>query len=314
MCATQVSVVIPVYNSEDCLDELVRRLAAVLDALGRAHEIVLVNDGSQDGSWHKIVQLAQRCGNLRGLNLRKNFGQDNAIMAGLNYCSGDAVVIMDDDLQHDPDQMPALLAELERGSDVCYAYFERKKQTRFKNFGSWLNGKVANIVLKKPPEIYLSPYKVMRREVVEEILKYGGPYPYVDGLIFRVTRNITQIPVPHHERFAGEGNYGLWKAVHVWLKLATNLSVTPLRLATFLGFLAAGTGFVLAAFFIIQRLVTPAAPLGWASLVVTSLVMGGIQLIALGVIGEYVGRLFLHQSNEPQYIVRDVAGRPKESA
>jgi undecaprenyl-phosphate 4-deoxy-4-formamido-L-arabinose transferase len=313
MSDVNISVVIPVYNSEDCLDELAKRLADVLDKSGSTYEVVLVNDCSPDNSWEKITELCEIYDRIKGINLRRNFGQDSAIMAGLNYSSGESVVIMDDDLQHDPADIPLLLSGLEKGHDVCYARFNSKKQSWFKNFGSWLNDKVANVILKKPKEIYLSPYKAIKREVVDEIVKYDGPYPYVDGLLFRVTRNITQVIVEHHERYAGEGNYNLRKSISVWLKLATNFSVLPLRIATFLGFISSGIGFILALFFIIQHFMVE-VPIGWASLIVVVLFLGGIQLVTIGIIGEYVGRLFLHHSKEPQFIVNEIAGKIEEKA
>jgi len=309
MSDVEISVVIPVYNSEDCLDELVKRLTEVfLDSSGKTYEIILVNDCSPDNSWKKITELCEIYNSIKGINLRRNFGQDSAIMAGLNYSSGESVIIMDDDLQHDPADIPSLLIGLEKGHDVCYARFNSKKQSWFKNFGSWFNGKVANVILKKPKEIYLSPYKAIKRGVVDEIIKYDGPYPYVDGLLFRVTRNIDQVPVEHHERYAGDGNYNLIKSIRVWLRLATNFSVLPLRLATFLGFVSSGIGLILALYFIFRKL-TGVPPAGWASLIVTVLFLGGIQLVTIGIIGEYVGRLFLYHSKQPQFIVNEIVGR-----
>lgn len=311
MEACNISVVIPVYNSEECLDELARRLTNVLDGSGKSYEIILINDCSRDRSWQKIAELCEIYDKLKGINLRKNFGQDSAIMAGLNYSSGESVVIMDDDLQHDPADIPSLLGGLEKGYDVCYARFNSKKQSWFKNFGSWFNDKVGNVILKKPKGIYLSPYKAIKREVVDEIVKYDGPYPYVDGLLFRVTRNIAQVTVEHHQRYAGEGNYNLRKSIRVWLRLATNFSVTPLRIATFSGFMSSGIGFILALYFIYRKL-TGSPPAGWASLVVVVLFLGGIQLVTTGIIGEYIGRLFLHHSKEPQFVVNDMIGKSRK--
>lgn len=222
MSDVQVSVVIPVYNSEDCLDELTKRLTDVLDNSGRSYEIVLVNDCSPDNSWQKIVELCKIYGKLKGISLRKNFGQHSAVMAGLNYISGESVILMDDDLQHDPADIPSLLSGLEKGYDVCYAFFNSMKQSWFKNFGSWFNDKMANMILKKPREVYLCSYKAVKREVVDEIVKYGGPYPYIDGLLFRVTRNVTQVTLQHHERYAGEGHYNLRKSIGLWLRSATS--------------------------------------------------------------------------------------------
>ncbi len=306
--------VIPVYNSEDCLDALVKRLTDVLSRLGKTYEIILVNDCSPDNSWQKITELCAVYDRLKGINLRRNFGQDSALMAGLSYSCGEAVIIMDDDLQHDPADIPFLLEGLDRGYDVCYALFDSKKQSWFKNLGSRFNGKIANAILKKPKEIYLSPYKTIRRGVVDEIVKYDGPYPYVDGLLFRVTRNITQVTVQHHERYAGKGNYNLIKSIRVWMRLATNFSVTPLRIASFLGFLSSGAGFILAIYFIARHFVNGRAPLGWASLITVVLFLGGIQLVTMGIVGEYIGRLFLHHSKQPQFIVREVAGQVEGKA
>jgi polyisoprenyl-phosphate glycosyltransferase len=302
----KISVIIPVYNSEGCLNELARRLTDVLDNFGKIYEIVLVNDFSQDNSWVKIAELCVKYNCIKGISLRKNFGQDNALMAGLNYSSGESVIIMDDDLQHDPEDIPALLGGLEKGYDVCYTNFRSKKQTWFKNLGSWFNDKVANIIINKPKGIYLSPYKAIKREVVDEVLRYNGPYPYVDGLIFRVTRNITQVIVKHYTRYAGSGNYNLRKSILVWLKLFTNFSIFPLRIATFMGLITSAIGFIFGLIVIIQYFMGINFPSGWASLVIVVLFMGGIQLITAGIIGEYVGRLFLFQSDEPQFVINEI--------
>jgi len=312
MSDVEVSVVIPVYNSEDCVDELAKRLSDVLDNSGKTYEMVLVNDCSPDNSWKKITELSEIYDRLKGISLRRNFGQDSAIMAGLNYSSGESVIIMDDDLQHDPADIPSLLSGLKKGYDVCYARFSSKKQSWFKNFGSWFNDKVANIILKKPKEIYLSPYKAIKREVVDEIVKYDGPYPYIDGLLFRATQNITQVIVQHHERYAGEGNYNLRKSIRIWVKLATNFSVFPLRIATLLGFISSGIGFILALIFIIRHFMRVGVPTGWVSLIVIVLFLGGIQLVSIGIIGEYVGRLFLHHSKEPQFVISQIIRKTQD--
>jgi polyisoprenyl-phosphate glycosyltransferase len=303
-----VSIVVPVYNSVDCLSELFVQLTKVLDKLAKDYEIILVNDCSPDRSWEKITELCNLSPKVKGIDLRKNFGQDNAIMAGLRHSSGEAVIIMDDDLQHDPADIPALIRGIGNMYDVCYANFGIKKQTRLKNIGSSFNDKVANVILKKPKDVYLSPYKAIKREIVEEILKYDGPYPYVDGLLFRITTSINQISVAHHARYAGKGNYSFLKSVRVWSKLATNFSVLPLRVATILGFMSSMLGFMLAVIFITMYFMGITSPSGWYSLIVSVLFLGGIQLWSIGLIGEYVGRLFLYYSKEPQYVVREVIG------
>ena len=308
----KLSIVIPVFNSKDCLGELVKRVDTVLGANVKSYEIIMVNDCSTDESWLGIEELSLIYKHLKGINLRKNFGQDNAIMAGLNYSQGDVIIIMDDDLQHDPEDIPKLIDGVKKGHDVCYAHFTSKKQSWPKNFGSWFNGKVANLILKKPKEIYLSPYKAVRKEVVDEIVKYDGPYPYIDGLIFRITRNITQVVAEHRKRLAGKGNYNIVRSVRVWLKLATNFSVFPLRIASFLGMLSAGFGFCMALYFVVMHYYGVDAPTGWPSLIVTLLFIGGIQLLTIGIVGEYVGRVFIQQSKGPQFIVKNVTKSEKE--
>jgi len=303
-----VSAVVPVYRSEDCLEKLVEALTAAFKKSGRSHEIVLVNDCSPDRSWEKIVELASRYPSIRGVNLRRNYGQDNALMAGLRIAKGRTVLIMDDDLQHDPAEAERLLEKVEKGFDVCYAHFAQKRQAWWKNAGSWLSDKVANVVINKPKHVYLSPYKAMANEIVEEIIKYDGPYSYIDGLLFRVTENITQVDVKHHERYAGKGNYNLRRSISVWLKLATSFSLTPLRMATYLGLGFSGIGLFGALYFIIQKLTGSDAPYGWASTTVAILVLGGVQLACLGLIGEYLGRVFLHLNKRPQYVIKDWVG------
>jgi undecaprenyl-phosphate 4-deoxy-4-formamido-L-arabinose transferase len=301
-----LSVVVPVYKSASCLGELARKVQAV----GKRHfgefELVLVNDSSPDKSWDVILRLIKDYDFVTGVNLRKNVGQDNAIMAGLCHAKGDVVVIMDDDLQHDPADIPALVEKLDHGFDVVYAYFDQKKQALWKNLGSWFNGWAAVLVLGKPKHIYMSPFKAIKRDVVDEIIKYRGPYPYVDGLVFNITSNITQVPATHHPRFAGTSNYNLFKSIRVWLKLATGFSVFPLRIATITGCAISFVSFLMAMFYILQALFLDGIPEGWPTTIVTVLFLGGIQLIGIGAVGEYTGRIFMTQNERPQFTVKEI--------
>jgi polyisoprenyl-phosphate glycosyltransferase len=309
--APKLSVVVPAYRSRDCLDELAERIRSVCQEAGEPYELILVNDCSPDDTWAVIERLSRDDPAVVGINLRKNFGQDNAIMAGLNVARGAAVIIMDDDLQHDPGDMPALLAKLREGYDVVYAKYQKDHQTLWKNVGSWFNGKVAEVVLDKPKDVYLSPYKAITASVVAEVVRYRGPYPYVDGLLFRTTSRMTQVPVSHHPRYRGRSTYTFWKSVAVWARLSTNFSVVPLRLAIVLGAVSAGLGFALATGFFVLRLLRPQiadSAVGWASIVISVLVLGGLQLLTLGVLGEYVGRMHLNLNNRPQYVVRESRG------
>jgi glycosyltransferase involved in cell wall biosynthesis len=306
----ELSIVVPVYRSECCLEALVAAIADALGPTGRPYEVVLVNDGSPDRSWQVIEALCRARPNVVGVDLRRNFGQDNAILAGLRLARGRLVAVMDDDLQHDPRDLPALVAKVEEGADVAYADFRSKRQAAWKNLGSWFNGKFAEWVLDKPRGLYLSPYKVLRKEVADLVCRYDGPDPYVDGLLFQVTSRFVQVPVEHHARFAGAGNYTLRKSISVWARLATSFSVRPLRMVTWCGLVLGGLGVLLAMYVVAYRLLFPAhfaaSVAGWASLMVALLVIGGIQMVFVGVLGEYAGRTHTTVAGKPQATVREV--------
>ena len=301
-----LSVVIPVYGSEPVLPELVRRLQAMFDQQGRPsvdYELILVCDCSPDRSWAVIRSLAQQYPWVRGILLRMNAGQHNALMAGFRQARGRVIVTMDDDLQHAPEDIPLLLAELAQGRDVVYARFKSRKHAGWKVAGSRLNDLVAGYLMNKPKGLYLSPFRAMTADIRDDILRYQGPYVYVDGLILSVTRNIGTVDVDHHERYAGDSGYSLSKSISLWLKMATNFSIVPLRITSFVGLCFAGLGFVLALLLIIQKLTLDRMPIGWSSLIVTVLIVGGVQLLALGMLGEYLGRVLLILNSRPQYVV-----------
>jgi undecaprenyl-phosphate 4-deoxy-4-formamido-L-arabinose transferase len=315
-----LSIVVPVYRSAECLGPLIAAIAAVLRPAGWSYEVVLVNDGSPDRTWDVVADLCHDHPEVVGVDLRRNFGQDNAILTGLRLARGRAVAIMDDDLQHDPGDLPALLAALDGGgADVVYAAFAVKRQAPWKNLGSWFNGKVAEWVLDKPKGLYLSPYKVLRREVAELICRYEGPDPYVDGLLFQVTSRFARVPVEHHERHAGRGHYDLRRSIAVWARLATGFSVRPLRLVAWCGLILGACGGLLAVVVVLYRMLYPerfvAAVAGWASLMVAQLLVGGVLMVFLGILGEYAGRMHLAVSRiKPQAAIREVlnADAPRE--
>ncbi|HVG19595.1 MAG TPA: glycosyltransferase family 2 protein [Blastocatellia bacterium] len=305
-----LSIVVPVYRSEECLDALVAAIYEAMTPTGRDFEVVLINDFSPDNSWAVIESICEARANVVGVDLRRNFGQDNAIITGLRMARGRYVAIMDDDLQHHPRDLPALLGKVEEGADVVYAVFGVKRQKLWKNLGSWFNGKVAEWVINKPKHVYLSPYKIIRKEVVEMICNYDGPDPYIDGLLFQVTARIAQVTVEHHPRHAGQSTYTFWKSVRVWARLAFSFSAKPLRVVSWFGFLFAALGLLLAIVVVFYRLFFPEhfgpAAVGWASLMVAILIASGIQMIFFGVLGEYTGRTFRRVSNKPQTSIREV--------
>ena len=313
-----LSIVVPVYRSEDCLEALIEAIAEALNPTDRDYEVVLVNDGSPDNSWAVIETICRKNPQVVGIDLRRNFGQDNAIITGLRLARGKYAAIMDDDLQHHPRDLPALLNKIEEGPDAVYAHFEVKHQRLWKNLGSWFNGKFAEWVINKPKQVYLSPYKIIRKEVVEMICKYDGPDPYIDGLLFQITSRISQIPVDHHPRYAGRSTYTVWGSIRVWARLAFSFSARPMRLVSWFGFGFATLGLLLAVVVVLYRLLLPEdfSPnaVGWASLMVALLVLSGIQMLFFGILGEYTGRTFVRVNNKPQAAIREVVNREAHEA
>jgi undecaprenyl-phosphate 4-deoxy-4-formamido-L-arabinose transferase len=298
----EISIVIPVYNSEENLLELHLQITDALQKI--SHEIIFVNDCSKDNSWKVLRELAENNKNVTAVNLRKNSGQDNAIMAGFSLIKGNYVVIMDDDLQHSPYDIVTLYNKIKEGYDICYADFSRINQAAWKNLGSGINGFLANFLLKKPDGIYMSPFKIIYSEVIKAII-YNGPFPYVDGLILEISHNVTNVKVKHFKRYKGNSNYNFIKSITVFLKLFTGFSVLPLRMAAYAGFFVALGGFALGIYFIIQYFYG-INPEGWTSLIVTVLILGGIMLMSIGLLGEYLGRIYLTVNSKPQYSIREI--------
>lgn len=301
----ELSIVIPVYKSERILPKLLKTIKAEVDFLD-SFELILVNDSSPDSSWDVIKKLKEEYSFLVGINLIKNYSQHNAVMAGLNHARGNYVIIMDDDLQHAPSDCKKIYETLkESKSDVCYTSFNSRNHKKWKVLGSKFNNFVASILIDKPSELYLSPFKGFTKQIKDEIIKYDGPYPYVDGLILSITKKISVIKVEHNKRLEGDGNYTFFKSISLWAKMATGFSVSPLRVSTYLGLIISILSFILASFYIIQKIFFDYAPEGWTSIIVTVLFLGGIQLMTLGILGEYIGRIYLKLNGKNQYIVRE---------
>lgn len=309
-----LSIVIPVYRSAQILPQLVDQIQVEMgkEGLGDSFELLLVNDASPDNSWQVISSLAQHHPFIKGISLRRNFGQHNAIMAGLHYVKGDFIVLMDDDLQHPPHAVGDLVRALSQGYDVCYTHYLNRQHATWKKLGSQFNDWVATRLLGKPRGLYLSSFKGLRKEIVQEIIQYDGPYAYIDGLIFDVTRSITTIDIEHQARHEGEGNYNLRRSLSLWLKMATSFSVLPLRIATYTGFLLAAVSSVMIILVLVEKLMHPEMPAGWASLIATILFIGGIQTLCIGVMGEYLGRTYLKLNRKPQFIVGSTTWAPQK--
>lgn len=233
-------------------------------------------------------------------------------MAGLNYAKGDYVITMDDDLQHPVEEILKLIIEIEKGYDVVYGGYLVKKHSIFKNIGSALNDIMGNIIIKKPNNLKFTSFRILRSFVVKEIINYNAPYPYLDGLILRVTRNIGVITINHRERKEGKSNYTLKKLMRLWLNGFLNFSILPLRLFSYIGFIFASIGFISAIFILVDAIFFMKPVEGWTSLIVATLIFSGVQLLSIGMVGEYVGRIFLTQNKTPQYVIRDIIGSNKD--
>jgi len=245
--------------------------------------------------------------------LARNFGEHNAVMCGLHYVTGDCVAIIDDDFQNPPNQIIRLVEKLQEGYDVVFSHYEKKHHDWFRNFGSSFNDWVATRLLKKPPGLYLSSFKVINRFLIDTVKGYEGPYPYIDGLILRSTSAIGQQLCQHSQREMGQSNYTLSRLIRLWLNMFTGFSILPLRVASILGLVMSAAGFALALLFAISWIFggifrEETIPPGWASLIVTITIFAGLQLCVLGAIGEYLGRVFQTTSRSPQFVVRETLG------
>ena len=309
----KTSIIIPVYNSEQTIESLVEKLIYEIskdDLL----EIVLVNDCSIDQSEKKCNDLHKKYPEIIiVLNLAKNVGEHNAVMAGLNVMNGDYALIMDDDFQNPVSEAIKLISYAKnKNYDVVYTFYDKKKHSLFRNLGSSFNNCVASIMLKKPKKLYLSSFKILNRFIAEEIIKYDLPYSYIDGLILRTTDNICTLKVNHLPREESESGYTLKKLVSLWLNMFTNFSILPLRVAIIAGFIVSLFGLLFGAQTILEKYSNPDLPAGYASMITMFALFSGIQLIAIGMVGEYLGRIFLSQNKKPQFTIRSQLNNKKK--
>src|SRR5712692_134755 len=300
-----LSLVVPVYNGSRTIGPLVERIAMVFAST--PFEIVLVNDGSEDDSEMVCTKLTEKFPqSVTFVHLSRNFGEHSAVLAGLSHARGRYVAVLDDDGQNPPEEIVPMLQELKRENyDVVYGHYIDKQHSWFRNAGSWFNDRIATIMLHKPGDLYLSSFKVMNRFLVNEIIKYRGPYPYSDGLIYRTTRRIGQIPVEHRASTSGPSRYTFRKLVRLWMNMFLNFSIKPLRLSVYVGLLASGLSILALIAILIDKLwITPNLTVGIPTVLGSIVFFAGIQLMILGLIGEYLGRLYLDQTGTPQYVVR----------
>ena len=308
------SIIIPSYKSSKTIREVVTLTAEELQKLGiDSYEFILVNDCSPDEgeTWRELKKLAEEYPYVRSINLAKNAGQHNALMAGLNYARGEILVSMDDDMQTHPSQLHKLFDELDKGYDMVYGYYPDKKHSFMRRIVSKLNDWSVRVLIGKPKWLKTSSYWVMRKYVRDYVIQYKHSFTYMQGLILRSTSNISNVPIEHFERSVGTSGYTIKKLFGIWASII-GFSIVPLRLVTILGLVFAVLGFLGGIAVIISKLLNPQMLAGWASIISCLCFFSGVSILGMGLVGEYVGRIFLSVNEAPQYVVREIVEKTQE--
>lgn len=303
----KLSFVIPCYRSEKYIDKTIYEIINKMrERKELQYEIIAVNDGSPDKVFEVLKRLSISIPELSVINLSTNFGQENARMAGLRYSSGDYIICLDDDGQCPMDELWNLLEPLEKGMDMSIAKYPKKKQSGFKNFGSFINNKMTHWLLKMPKDIEMSNFFAFNRMLCDQITQYLNPYPFITGLVFRNTQSVVNVDMEERERTEGTTGYTFKKLIALWLNGFTNFSVKPLRVADIIGMASAFFGFVFGIVVIIRKILMPDMLAGYASLMAAMFFLGGLNMLLLGLVGEYVGRIFICLNQAPQYVIREI--------
>lgn len=301
-----ISFVIPCYNSMNSINGVVKEIDdTMIEHKEYDYEIILVNDSSPDDVWSVIKGISEEKKYVKAISFSKNFGQHSALMAGYRASKGDIIVSADDDGQTPINQVFRLIDKLDDECDVVYARYKNIKQSFGRRCGTWINGKMNEILLGKPKGLFASSYYVMKRFIAMDMIKYNNPYPYIGGLVFRTTKKIINVDVDHREREEGQSGYSLGKLIKLWMNGFTAFSVVPLRFSSLIGVICAFIGFIFGIVTVIRKLVTPGISVGWSSTVAIMLFIGGLIMLMLGMIGEYLGRIYISINNAPQYVVKE---------
>jgi undecaprenyl-phosphate 4-deoxy-4-formamido-L-arabinose transferase len=301
----KLSFVIPCYGSEHTIIPVVHEVIPLIDTRRFDYEFILVNDCSKDNVWHSITKLVEENPKIKGISFARNFGQQSALLAGFRHATGDFIISMDDDGQAPVDSLNEMIDLLIKGDyDIVYGCYQQVKQSGFRRFGSWFNHKMAIWFSNCPKDLFPTSFYVARKFLIEEISRFENCYAYISGLVFRSTRNIGKVEVKHRSRLEGQSGYTLKRLIGLWVNGFTAFSVKPLRLATFLGFGFSIVGFIYGLVVIIMKLLHPDVPIGYSSIMATLLFIGGVLMFIMGMVGEYIGRIYINQNKSPQYVVR----------
>ena len=308
--AMKISFVIPCYRSAKNIGIVLDEIRGAMDKHpDTEYEIILVNDCSPDNTAEVIKHLAEEDPHILAIDLAKNSGQPNALLAGLNYVTGDYIMTSDDDGQTPVGRVFDFLEEMNKGYDVvCARYTERDQPSLFRRMGSALNRAMSDWLIEKPKGTYMAAFFMAKRFVTDEMIRYRQPYPYISGLILRITQNVGNLDVEQRRRESGSSGYTLSKLLKLWMNGFTAFSIKPLRIATAAGVCLAGIGFITAIVTILRKIFVDDIQVGWSSLMAAILVTGGLILTFMGIIGEYIGRIYMCINETPQYVVKEVTG------
>ena len=311
----KLSFVIPCYRSEKTILDVVSEIESTVPKRKEFdYEIILVNDCSPDNVWEVIQKKAKEDHHIKGISFSKNFGQHAALLAGYRQAEGDIIVSLDDDGQTPANVVYELVDELDKGYDIVYATYPEVKQSWFRRMGSDFAKKMSDYMFDIKNDIKASSYFVAKRFLIQEMIKYQNPYPYMVGLVLRATRNFSVVPVEQRERTVGKSGYNLKSLIKLWVNGFTAFSVKPLEIGIYLGCLFGFAGIVFALITIIRKLfISPNLSAGWSSTISVILVLGGVILFMLGLIGEYVGRIYICINNSPQYVIKEKIGIEKNN-
>ena len=299
-----VSFIIPCYNSEKTIGNVVNEIKTSLKNQYN-YEIILVNDGSKDYTYDVICNLAENDTRIKVIDFSKNFGQHSALLTGLRYAVGNIIVCLDDDGQTPAIDSIKLIKEIEKGNDVVFAKYSDKKHGLLRNVGSSINAKMTEIMLNKPKNIYVSSFFACKEYIAKEVIKYTNPYPYLLGLLLRSTDKLANIDVDHRKREYGKSGYSIKKLVSLWLNGFTAFSIKPLRISMIIGFIVSIVGIVFGIIIIINKITKHINIVGYSSIMASILFIGGTMMIILGIVGEYIGRIYISINNSPQSVIRE---------
>lgn len=304
---TKLSFVIPCYKSEKTIGSVIDEITETMKKTDSDYdyEIILVNDASPDGVWNVIKVLAEQDKRVRGISFAQNFGQHAALMAGYRACEGDYIVSLDDDGQTPVNSVFLLINKLSEGFDVVFADYEDKKEGALRLLGSKINDVMTEKMLNKPKRVKMNSFYVMKRFIAVEMVKYENSYPYIAGLLLRCTKNIANIKVEHRSRLEGNSGYTFKKLISLWLNGFTAFSEKPLRIATVMGIIISCGGFIYGIYVVFRKIFNPTIQVGYSSLMAVLLFAVGVIMLLLGIIGEYIGRIYICINNAPQYVINE---------